>query len=124
MPEKTIMENLLALLFQARDVAHVQHWKVKSLSLHLALGELYETLLSFADELAEMAMGDGVQLGDIQHDAATGWDKNSPHALITQLHQGLAELKSTLPQKDWLINKYEELQADVAKIKYKIENLH
>lgn len=117
------MENLLALLLQARNVAHVHHWKVKSFSLHMALGELYELITSFADELAEMAMGDDQDIGNIEWDEQTGWDKTDPLAFIIQLHQQLEGLKQTIPQEDWLINKYEELQGEVARVKYKAENL-
>ncbi len=120
------MENLLALLLQARNVAHVHHWKTKSFSLHLALGELYEQLTEFADALAEMAMGDlgdNDKLGSIAWDEQTGWDKGDPLAFIAQLHHYLEDLKPTIPQQDWLVNKYEEMQANVAQIKYKMDNL-
>lgn len=120
------MENLLALLLQARNVAHVHHWKTKSFSLHLALGELYEQLTEFMDSLAEMAMGDigdNDKLGSIAWDEHTGWDKGSPLGFIGQLHQYLEDLKPTIPQKDWLINKYEEMQGNVAQIKYRMDNL-
>ncbi len=118
------MENLLALLLQARNVANVHHWKVKSFSMHMALGELYELLTEFADSLAEMCMGAHGELGEIDHDTNTGWDKRDPLGFITQLYQGLEGLKTSIPQEAWLINKYEELQASVSQIKYKMENLH
>lgn len=121
------MENLLALLFHARDVAHIHHWKTKSFSKHLALGELYELLLTFADELAEMYMGDldaSNQMGDINSNESAALDQRDVSQFISELHTRLETLKSTIPQKDWLINKYEELQAEVSKVKYKITNLN
>ena len=48
------MENVLRILQMAQRVAQMWHWKVKSFSLHMALGELYEKLGQFADDLAEM----------------------------------------------------------------------
>lgn len=117
------MENLLAVLLQARDTAHVQHWKTKSFAKHLALGELYELLANFADELAEMTMGDGIDIGTPTWDQGTVWNKDDPVAFLAQLHGNLENLKSTMPQKDWLVNKYEELQGEVARVKYKIDNL-
>ena len=120
------MENILALLLQARNVAQVHHWKTKSLSQHLALGELYEQITEFMDTLAEMAigeLGDNDKLGSIEWDDRTGLDKGDPLAFITQLHYILAEQKSLIPQIDWLINKYEEMQANVAQIKYRMDNL-
>jgi DNA-binding ferritin-like protein len=117
------MENLLALLLQARNVAHVHHWKTKSFAQHMALGELYELLSEMADSLAEMAIGAHGDFGAVPHDEPTGWDKNSPLSFIQQLSKNLEALKTTIPQEEWYINKYEELQAAVAQIKYKLENL-
>ncbi len=117
------MENLLALLLQARNVAHVHHWKVKSFSLHMALGELYELLEEFADSLAEMSMGAHGDLGEISNDHQCSFDKVDPLEFIFQLHSALEQVKETIPQDAWLINKYEEMQAAVATVKYKIENL-
>jgi hypothetical protein len=118
------MENLLALLLQARNVAHVHHWKVKSFSLHMALGELYDLLEEFADSLAEMSMGAHGSLGDVPHDVDLGLDKVTVLGFISQLFQALEGMKGTIPQDSWLINKYEELQASVSTIKYKMENLN
>jgi hypothetical protein len=117
------MENLLALLLQARNVAHIHHWKTKSFAQHLALGELYDLLSSMADSLAEMYMGAHGDLNDIAHDEHTGWDKHDALGFIVQLHQGLEELKRSIPQEEWFVNKYEELQGSVAQIKYKLEQL-
>ena len=118
------MENLLALLLQARNVAHVHHWKTKSFAQHLALGELYELLTELADELAEMAIGAHGDFGAVPHDEPTAWDKGDPLSFVRQLYTNLEALKATIPQDPWYINKYEELQGKVAQIKYKLENLH
>ena len=118
------MENLLALLLQARNVAHVHHWKTKSFAQHLALGELYELLTELADELAELDIGAHGDFGPVPHDEPAGWDKNDPLTFIRQLYSNLEALKPTIPQEPWYINKYEELQGAVARIKYKLEQLH
>lgn len=120
------MESILAILLQARDVAHVMHWRTKSFAKHMALGELYELLTTFTDQLAEMAIGeigDSDKLNSISWDQASVWDKNNPNEFLAQLHMTLEKLKPTVIQKDWLINKYEELQGEVARVKYKIDNL-
>jgi hypothetical protein len=120
------MENFLAILLQARTVAHIHHWKVKSFALHLALGELYELLTEFADELAEMYMGKGRELGTLpmtEPHVFAGLDMFSPIGFIGQLFTFLEDAKDQLPQDTWLINKYEELVAAVARVKYRAENL-
>jgi hypothetical protein len=121
------MENLLALLLQARNVAHIHHWKTKSFAQHLALGELYDLLSSMADSLAEMYMGKGSDLGTMpmtEPHVFAGLDMSSPLGFVQQLWSFLEGAKSTIPQEDWFVNKYEELQGSVAQIKYKLEQLH
>jgi hypothetical protein len=117
------MENLLAILFQARNVAHVHHWKVKSFSLHLALGELYESLISFADDIAEMYMGRYGTNIDVTSVGPVGFSEQDPLEFIRQLDKCLDDLKSTIPQDGFIVNKYEEIQGIVSQTKYKMENL-
>ena len=118
------MENVIRNLFMAQRCAHVHHWKVRSLSLHLALGELYDGLISFADELMEMYMGaysaDEIHISqsDPNH-----FSEQDPIEFIGQLHSVLAGLAGSIPQDGFLVNKYQELQGMVAKIKYKMERL-
>jgi DNA-binding ferritin-like protein len=117
------MSELLTLLFQARNIAHVLHWKSKSFSMHLALGELYETLISFADDLAEMYMGRHGTDFDIDANATSDLDQHDAANFIKQLDDKLEGMKSTFAQEDFLINKFEELQAVVSQTRYKLENL-
>ena len=117
------MENLLSLLLQARNAVHVLHWKTKSFSLHLALGELYDILSDMADELAEMTMGAHGEIGEVSLNSLSIPTGLAPEVFIQQLFDILGKIKSSIPQDDWIVNKFEELQASVAKIKYKIENL-
>lgn len=118
------MDNILSKLMMARDCAHVHHWQVKSLSLHLALGDLYEDLTEFMDELAEMYMGMSGQTVNPNQNEVNIFSERDPVEFVRQLHGALIELKATMPQDPALINKYEELQGAVQKLKYKIENLH
>jgi len=119
------MDNLLGQLLLARTVAHVLHWKVKSLSLHLALGELYEQLTELTDELAEIYMGTyGTEGGvPVNDPAANILSQDDPLVFIKELHDGLAQVKDSLPQDGFIINKYEEIQALVSRAKFKMENL-
>ena len=117
------MDNILRNLLMAQRCAHVHHWRVKSLSLHLALGELYELLTDFADELAEYYMGMSGQTVNPPQSDPNHFSEQDPIEFIRQLHDVLSDLKSTVPNEGLLINKYEELQGEVAKIKYKMENL-
>ena len=117
------MENVIRNLQMAQRVAQMWHWKVKSLSLHLALGELYEALGEMADELFEMYMGTygaeaHIELSDPNH-----FSEQDPVEFVRQLHEALKALEHSFPQDGFLVNKYQELQGVVARIKYKVENL-
>lgn len=116
-------ERLLALLLQARTVAHLHHWKTRSFSMHVAFNELYELLTKFADELAEMYMGTNDEELNVDPNFNYGFTEHEPLVFIKQLDVALVELKQMLPELPPLINKYEELQGEVSKVKYKLERL-
>jgi DNA-binding ferritin-like protein len=118
-----MMNNILRNLLMAQRCAQVHHWQVKSLSLHLALGELYELLTDFADELAEFYMGMTGETVNPEQSDPNHFSQQNPLEFIRQLHDVLSDLKSSVPNEGLLISKYEELQGEVAKIKYKMENL-
>ena len=122
MEQKGSMETLLSVLMSARSVAHVHHWRTRSFSRHVALGELYEALNDIMDQLAEMHMGAHGTVGDISL-APVGFSEADPIIFIGELHQALAALEKQIPQDGFLVNKFQELQGTVAQLKYKLEQL-
>jgi len=117
------VDNILRNLLMAQRCAHIHHWRVKSLSLHLALGELYEMLTEFADDLAEFYMGMSDYTVNPAQSDPNHFSEQDPLEFVRQLQDVLKELKPTLPQEGALVNKYEELQGDLARIVYKMTNL-
>lgn len=59
--EKSNISKFISKLFEAREMAHVFHLMVNgemgSHATHTALGEFYESLLGFIDELTEVYQG-------------------------------------------------------------------
>lgn len=54
------MEQLIAMLFLARDIAHREHLKTTgpgSYARHMALGSFYEDIVERADSIAEAYQG-------------------------------------------------------------------
>ena len=51
------MEQLISLLFLARDIAHREHLRTDSFAQHMALGEFYDDIIEHADAIAEAYMG-------------------------------------------------------------------
>lgn len=119
-----VMANLMGQLMKARNVAHMWHWKVKSFSLHMALGELYEELGEFMDELMEMYMGRFGTEAHIPMSDPNAFSEQDPLEFVRQLDDFLTSQEPRLPQVGFIVNKYQEIQAMVSTVKYKMENLH
>jgi len=51
------MEDLISLLFLARDLAHREHLKTKSYAQHKALRSFYNDIVDNADAIAETYQG-------------------------------------------------------------------
>lgn len=52
-----MIEQFIATLFLARDVAHREHLRTKSYSEHKALGHFYEDIAELADKFTETYQG-------------------------------------------------------------------
>jgi len=117
------MANLVGVLLKARDTGHMWHWKVKSFSMHLALGELYEGLLEMTDELFEMYMGRYGTDAHVELSMQNPFSELDPCEFVRELDSFLEDQHDLIPQDKWLVNKFEELQAMVSRIRYKMENL-
>jgi len=52
-----MMDQLLALLFLSREVAHREHLRTKSFSQHMALESFYNDIVENADAIAEAFQG-------------------------------------------------------------------
>jgi DNA-binding ferritin-like protein len=117
------MKNVLEILLMAQRTSLMWHWKVKSFSMHLALGELYEKLTEMMDDLAEMYMGKYGTEDHVELSRPSPFSEQDPIEFIRQLHSALEQLESTIPQDGFIVNKYQEIQAMVSTVKYKLENL-
>jgi hypothetical protein len=113
--------KLISVLFGARDHAHQLHLATKSYAEHVALNELYDLLLTFADELAEMYQGKfgllNIKAASEEISGETG--KEFLEALVAWLENAKGTL---VGDNTSIINKYEELLGDVYRVKYKIDN--
>lgn len=52
-----IMEQLISILFLARDVAHREHLRTRSFAAHMALNDFYHEIIDQADGLVEAYQG-------------------------------------------------------------------
>ena len=66
------MENLISILFLARDVAHREHLHTDSFAVHMALDFFYNTIIENADAITEAYQGEFDKLPLIPIKAYTG----------------------------------------------------
>lgn len=62
------MEEVIAVLFLSREMAHREHLATDSYAEHMALGSFYISIIDLADKLAEAYQGEtGERLKDIPY---------------------------------------------------------
>jgi hypothetical protein len=99
-----MISELAARTFQARNVAHREHWKTQSNSAHVALGAFYDGVIEAIDTIIETYQG---MFGRI--DAFTVEDPEATDDIVQYLQK----------EGDWL----EENRAEIANGSTCIENL-
>ena len=60
-----MIEQLITRVFNARNLAHIEHWKTKSYAQHKALNEFYDEIIDLADSFAEAYQGKYGLMGPI-----------------------------------------------------------
>lgn len=110
------MDELISMLLHAQKVTQVHHWKCGSFARHIALGELYDALVKHTDTLVEIYMG---KYGTDLPIPLGFWhfSETDAQSFVGELFSALDALKERIPQDDWLLNQYEELQASVSRAK-------
>ena len=64
-----MIEELIARVFYARNVAHFEHWRANGVggyARHVALGEFYEGVIGALDKLVEAYQGAFELVGTVQ----------------------------------------------------------
>lgn len=93
-----MIEELIARVFYARNVAHFEHWRAKgegSFAKHMALGEFYEEVIEAIDDLVEAYQGAFDLIGNIPAPPAKGGDAlavlRSDAQWIEENHEAICE---------------------------------
>ena len=117
------MEQLIAQLFAARNIAHRLHLRTRSFAQHLALNDLYEGLLEGADTVAELYQG---KYGILNIPASTTFVFNEQDALtfVRDLATWAEASRAVFNPADTnLLNEWDMVLSVIYRAKYKIENL-
>lgn len=69
--DKDVIGELIARVFNTRSLIHFAHWHTKSFSQHMALGDLYDSIVEDIDEIVEVYQGKFGLIEDLHTEGAT-----------------------------------------------------
>jgi uncharacterized protein Yka (UPF0111/DUF47 family) len=117
-----MIEQLIAKVFEARNVTHLEHWRTKSYAVHKALGNFYEDVIDLLDDLVECYQGNFGIIGKVP-DVEQSHNGNCIECLNDQV-SWIAKHRSQIAQEvDALENIVDEITGLYLKTLYKLENL-
>lgn len=117
-----MIEQLIAKVFEARNAAHLEHWRTKSYAKHQALGGFYEGVIDIVDSLVECYQGNFGIIGKVPDVKQT--HNEDCAACLNEQVAWIAKNRSKIAQEvDSLENIVDELTSLYLKTIYKLENL-
>ena len=111
--------ELAQKLFHSRDVIHLAHLKTTSYAAHNALGDFYDGILGFADELIETAQGCEQKLMNVEIPSAK-YEEPLPYLL--KLKEEVISMRDKM-EYEFQKNITDEITALIAKTCYKLKFL-
>jgi hypothetical protein len=118
---KSTAQELVGVLFLARDVAHRAHLNTDSYSQHMALGAFYDNIIGLADKFTEAWMGrNKKKIGNIPYMTAPDSE------ILKQLEVMLdvvKESRSFADDDSMLSNIIDEVEAEFCSAIYKLKFL-
>ncbi len=118
--DKSKHSELIGSMFHCRDFVHLAHLKSKSYSEHVALNDLYDSILESADEICELIQG-YVGILDISIPVCHCSEPVLSY-LKSEQKEYIQKIKNYEDMPD-VQNKLQDLLADFSKTIYKLENL-
>ena len=113
---KSPLIDLVEKLFQSRDIMHLAHLKTTTYAQHVALGDYYDSVLGFADDLLETYQGCEGKLADLSIPAST---YKEPLTHLKEMKECLLGCRESL-EYDFQKNIVDEITDLVAKTIYKL----
>ena len=113
-----MIEELIDKTFHIRDASHIAHWKTKSYSEHMALGDYYEDIIEKTDEIIEAYQGTFGIIGKVEEQDAD--IAKSINDMVIWLNENRSEIARNVPSIENIVD---ELTALNMRTLYKLENL-
>lgn len=115
-----MIEQLVAKVFEARNAAHLEHWKTANGEVHRATGEFYESIISTLDEFVECYQG----AFDVVEDIKFSSSKTELMPLLETQVVWMAENKDEICRElSVLENLLDELSAHYLRTLFKLRRL-
>lgn len=113
-----MIEELIDKTFHIRDASHIAHWKTKSYSEHMALGDYYEDIIEKIDEIIEAYQGTFGIIGKVEEQDAD--IAKSINDMVIWLNENRSNISRNVPSIENIVD---ELTALNMRTLYKLENL-
>jgi len=113
-----MVEDLITRMFEARNGAHLAHWKTDSFSKHESLGEFYEGVIDILDRYVEANMGGFGVIGKVEGEVED--PIQMVHDDLVWLTENREKITKGVPA---LGNILDELTGLHMKTLYKLQNL-
>ena len=115
------MEQIIGLLFHARNVAHLEHLRTKSYAQHKALGHFYDEVVDFADKLAEAYQGEQGIMNNIPLFSSV--TKEPIDVFLVKQVETIEKLRQTTSSSSAIQNIIDEIIGLYLSTIYKLRNL-
>lgn len=117
------IKELVERVFTTRNLVHFAHLMSNSFAKHIALGELYDSIVDAVDEIAEVYSGEFGKLTDLKCDCCVVPDDITKY--IKDEFSWIKQNRNKIANGSTVIeNLLDGLSALYSKALYKLENLH
>ena len=115
------MEKIIILMMQARTLLHTFHLQSDTLSKHLGLGALYESMSEHIDDIAECYQGLTGKLLELNSFPAFEVQKDDYAGQVREIHDAIERMRNEVtPMTSAIQNLIDEAQADMLHALYKL----
>lgn len=115
-------ESIVGRLFSFHDIAHKFHLDTKSFACHKALDELYNSLVSFKDDISELLMGynGGKRIGKIKIEDIPEYSDDAAKKMVKDLLKFASDLEEWAESKNYcdIENTAQSLSGQASKTLY------
>lgn len=115
--------GFISYLLTIRDYSHITHWQATTLSLHLAMEEIYTNLLEHTDKLVECYQSLNGIITEYSDIELQEYESVEPEEVIKDCIEYIKNNKEVISKDIALENIIQDMLGDLERGLYKIINL-